>query len=210
MPELDPAWEYWVPDEEIAEVLAERSRGGYCLITDRRLRKEDNEGLRFGQGNPDRFSFRLARERPEREARAPAWRYCKGCGHAFRPRRASHRYCHISCFPRRGRQRRVADRQCRQCGIVFRPREAARAYCSMACVAQSQVKATPVIAGGCAWCGGPIPPSESRNKAASRRFCKRSCKNLMANHNRRKRQREERRCRPELVGPGGSRSAAEQ
>jgi predicted nucleic acid-binding Zn ribbon protein len=98
MPEhIDEAWEYWTPDVEIAEVLAEAAAPAAALdlVTDKRVEL----GLRFGKGDPDRALLREAREKPRCVAGRPRELVdvtCP-CGVTFRPDRAGRKYHSRAC-----------------------------------------------------------------------------------------------------------------
>lgn len=71
---IDPAWEYFEPDPEVAEAVYGNHRkvSSLDLIT---TGFQDaggiynNQGLRFGSGNPDNFTFHLAPEKPQKEVK---------------------------------------------------------------------------------------------------------------------------------------------
>lgn len=138
---IDPEWEYWEPDEEIAEILAESGacRHPFDLLSDNRLYKTGYLGLRYGNGNPDTCNFRLAPERVN-QRELVGKKECKKCGEVFYPDRFSRMYCSNECYPRPGKARVLADKSCAFCGETFRPKEASRRYCSLACVGKSQRK----------------------------------------------------------------------
>lgn len=189
---IDPAWEYWQPDQEVAELLAESGAcvgGGFAAIADRRLGKAGGLGFRFGKGKPDFFCGRLAPRKRAGEREALRHRECAACGDYFLPKRSCRPYCSRKCSPHVGAQRSLPDVTCALCGIVFRRAEAGRKYCSLACVGKSQHKQAPPS--GCKGCGGHVPPSSSRNAGAvARLFCSKKCKAAAANRKRRARKRE--------------------
>lgn len=142
MPEplISPAWEYWVGDPEIEELLAEAARPAraFDLLGDEG--RYDSPGLRFGSGGrPDAFAGRLAPEPPppgpRDDARVRGKGRCRGCGAAFTKRRPEQRYCTRACSPRPGRPRlRPAELVCRACGVRFEPAENhPYLYCSRKC-----------------------------------------------------------------------------
>lgn len=170
---VDEAWEYWTADPEVEELLAEASAcGGFDALNDRRAECRGwSLGLRFGNGNPDRCSFKLGRERPGREIRESPRRDCKGCGESFRPARRWLRYCCRACVPPFGGAgvRRLADRVCPQCKKSFRPRDHEKKYCGRQCLTESQrLPEASYDAGCCQNCG-------VRLEGAKRKFCSKRC-----------------------------------
>ena len=94
--EFDPAWEYYTPDPEIAELLPPSGNALHCFLEAMRDDSGTPTGIRFGRGNPDRYhATRLAPLRPERPAPPP--RLCPTCGWSFEGR---NRYCSRACRPR--------------------------------------------------------------------------------------------------------------
>ena len=103
MPEsFDPAWEYFVPDPEIAWIFA-RS-GAY----ERFEGIGDHIGLRFGKGNPDKFWGKLAPEKPIKKRwvkeKTPqkkrvflTKRNCVRCGVEYKPDHSCQKYCSYAC-----------------------------------------------------------------------------------------------------------------
>ena len=117
--DFDPAWEYWEPDPEIAQVMyCCQSRGSLLddLWSDTR-----NDGyilgMRFGRGNPNKGGFHLARPRSRKELA------CQTCGDLFVPRNPDHIYCSQEC-------KRV---ECEQCGELFAPRSKHSRFCTLSC-----------------------------------------------------------------------------
>jgi hypothetical protein len=141
---IDPAWEYWEPDPEIAEVLHHSQRLRLVdLMYDWRMQKHRAGGIRFGNGNPDGFGGKLAPKRlkPERESPRPA--ICKGCGRLFQPDRFSRKHCSSACYKQPGRDRVLPDVTCEACGVVFRPREAGQRFCNKSCFGKSRPRLPP-------------------------------------------------------------------
>lgn len=150
--EFDPAWEYFVADPEIEEVVYARRAFGFSLINSD-LRKPDhgNMGFRFGNGNPNRCVFRLARPKRERYREEPAPRQCPKCGIMFVSRRCTV-HCSKKCgcgAPKGGwgnqyttrvgsisKKRVYRASQCAECGSEFRPRDAQHTYCSVRCASK--------------------------------------------------------------------------
>ena len=147
MPEwIDPAWEYWTPaDPEVAELLEEAGRVSDPLDRVRaegfRTAKRGGlEGLRFGRGNPDRWSPPAdARERRRRgRCWLPSSRPCVACGLPFTPVRSRRRYCGRGCGHKAKGGKRLLPLSvaCAGCGGRFTPRLSASKYCSRACAAR--------------------------------------------------------------------------
>lgn len=133
--EFDPAWEYFVPDPEVAEAVSHATQGFDGLgIEDRRLDRDGAvSGFRFGRGRPDAFVCRLAPERPV-ERVGVANRLCGGCGRPFAPDRTSRKYCSDECYARPGRPReRPESAACEKCGRVFNPKRSEQRFCGRKC-----------------------------------------------------------------------------
>lgn len=164
MPEdFDPAWEYWEPDPEIAELLVEaESRSGPSVL-DRVLVqfRDDNggglasipDGLRIG--NPNAGFFREGRESPPKPTKPKKsskplgrLRYysqkCVGCRDRFTSFGAPRPFCCVKCLDlfiakNQGRlkspPKRLKPRSCLspECRRVFRPSHWFRVYCSHPC-----------------------------------------------------------------------------
>ncbi len=134
--EFDPAWEYWEPNPEIAEVMARNGVAeGFDAVIDcredgRGLRRAD--GIRFGRGNPDFARFHLAPECPTADRLQP--RVCPACRFEFVPDRSSRIYCSNRCYVRRGRERELPDaHNCERCAAPFRPTRRGHWFCSLKC-----------------------------------------------------------------------------
>ncbi len=186
---IDPAWEYWVGDEEVTELLAETGAcvGPYDSVIDWRLDKHASLGLRFGRGNPDNFNCYLAPEKfDERIEVLP--RDCAKCGTTFTPDRHSRLYCSVECRPRRGREREIPlEATCPQCGEIFEPKSWEHAYCSLTCVGAS--KRREGFETGCKACGKELPASKSPN-GRERIYCSDACKHVWKQRETRRRKRE--------------------
>lgn len=140
--EFDPAWEYWTPDPEIAELL-DPPAGGLDALGVNPLRSADAEtptGFRFGVGNPDRFTAWVKGERtpkpppvviPEVE--------CGRCGKTFCPDRPGRRYCSVGCSSPAVAESRRVERLgdgCPVCGQPVPPSAKSgppRRFCSRRC-----------------------------------------------------------------------------
>lgn len=127
---IDEKWEYWQPDEEIAELLgvnneAEATVASLCIDWDA-VSKKTSSGFRFGRGNPDNFFCRLA---PDKWTRVRE------------KTRKQLRRTNIKehwTGPGRGRRRVLEDRKCLACETVFRPREENHRICKQGCVGHHQ------------------------------------------------------------------------
>lgn len=162
---IDPAWEYWVPDPEVEEVLYPRPAPGFDgLGLDRRDWRA--AGFRFGSGNPNSFHGRYGRAAPPRpEAAPPVAARCPWCrGHYLRPAAQAHRrYCSRDC---QAAARRCPPRACGGCGAEFRPDRNSRDYCSRACVPRrGRPRVVPDRV--CAACGGPFRPRHQTSRCCS-------------------------------------------
>jgi hypothetical protein len=185
--ELDPAWEYWTPDPEIAEILAEASRlSGFALlgVEESHAKKlAGNVGFYFGRGNPNYYRSREARERPEvvRESKCRDVS-CLGCGVAFRQSRPNLMCCSRECaheVAAETRRVRAAEWTCERCGKWFEPNRVGQVFCSPACGGLSASDAEPRES-GCLVCGDPVPESTSRN-GIPRVYCSVRCKRVFVN-----------------------------
>lgn len=122
---IDPAWEYWVPDDpDVAEILAESAATGGDPLDrldaphagDFGSRREwaAAVGMRFGRRAADlnAGTFRMGRAVPTPADNAPTIGVCRGCGDGFRLRRQTQRFCSAACREARGesltRSRRMA------------------------------------------------------------------------------------------------------
>jgi hypothetical protein len=138
--EFDPAWEYHVPDPEIAEcVYARQPPRRLSSLLDRRD-ADVPPGLSVVP-HPDGCRSRLAREKPQpREARRLGLLDCRHCRRVFRPGWHGQRFCGLSCARKAGasgrRKEPVAARECERCGAAFTPSNPSRAvqrFCSRSC-----------------------------------------------------------------------------
>ena len=60
MIEFDPAWEYYVADPEVQWIFDKSGAvSRFDAVVGDRLVDQDNPGLRFGRGDPDRITFSL-------------------------------------------------------------------------------------------------------------------------------------------------------
>ncbi len=198
---IDPAWEYWVGDEEVTELLAETGAcAGYDSVLDWRMDKHESLGLRFGRGNPDSFNCFLAPEKLADGRALVSQRNCEKCGVAFTPDRHSRMYCSVECRPRRGREREIPlEAACAQCRRPFEPAYWGQTYCSLTCVGASQRKEGAET--GCKVCGKEPPASTSPN-GTPRLYCSDACKRVWKQRKRNRRQGETKSC----TGSEGSRS----
>lgn len=142
MPEqFDPAWEYFEPDPEVAEVFAPEGSGfGVLGIEGRRIERDGALlGFRFGVGNPDSGRFRLARERRVREYGSVCRVLtCPQCGDQFlqdRPHRGT--YCSHRCANTASARKveRLGD-GCPCCGagvVAANKNREQKVFCSKAC-----------------------------------------------------------------------------
>lgn len=182
---IDPDWEYFEPDLEVAELLAlSGATARFDGVGDDRLSKAQILGIRFGKGNPDHCRFRLAPERlvvRERDCR-DARKTCLTCSFVFESDRASRSYCSRLCVPHLGKARVLRDVLCQHCSQSFRPREFGQKFCTRRCSAEARRAVFVRPPTGCENCGGCFPPSQSNNVASvTRRFCSRKCKLAAAN-----------------------------
>lgn len=136
---IDPAWEYFVPCDEVADLF--RTTGALPRMSllaqvagEREFAAGYNLGFRLGSGNPNgNFQFRLARPKaPPREA--PRQRVCPSCGELFYPRRPAQKHCGDRCYGRPGRVRELPESlACGGCGKPFRPAQATQTLCGPSC-----------------------------------------------------------------------------
>lgn len=176
MPEqFDEAWEYWVPDPEIVEVMESNvgHTGGFDLVTtweESPSGKNRVSGLRFGSGNPDHGYFRLGKERLSNNVGRPRElkdKVCPNCRLLFRPRNSRAMYCSTFCF---AEVRRLPDRKCQWCGDRYTPNHSWQKYCDAVCHAshRDDLKRSPDAL--CATCEVPFRRLVYRTK-----YCSRQC-----------------------------------
>lgn len=176
MPELlNPEWEFWEPDAEIAEIMAVRVLAGFAGLASYR---DVNHGFRFGCGNPNFCRFRLAPPKPEPDCKPLESRVCKGCGYSFMPNRRSRRYCSNRCYIRPGRARELLDCPCEACGVAFRPLCRSHRYCSRVCSNVGFRKREHDT--GCPTCGCEVVRS-GKGRSAAKIYCSRSCMRAAVN-----------------------------
>jgi len=144
MPELDPKWEYWTPDEEILELLNIETEKNFDSILNSRSSQEDFQGFRFGKGNPNRSKFRLAPEKsiPYKELKQ---KLCQGCKELFKPKRNRDLFCSKECYNKNYNwkelnKRTLPDRNCLFCHKLFRPIARIQVYCCMNCSNKGRTK----------------------------------------------------------------------
>jgi hypothetical protein len=131
---IDPAWEYFTPDSEVAEAdLFPTSRN----LFDDRLYKAGALGVRFGRGSPDHPRLHLARRLPFRHDAVLYHVPCLGCSAPFLPDRFDRSYCCRRCVPRPGRAPTRPVSVCACCSAPFRPRWDGHRYCSLSCASRS-------------------------------------------------------------------------
>jgi hypothetical protein len=200
MPELDPEWEYWVPDEEVAEALGLYEPKGFEELMDHRLDKHSALGMRFGRGRPDKFIGKLAPEK-FRFKEPAAWQRhipCAWCGVVFLPRKRGQVCCGTPC-----RMDKLHSGNCtlapipcarEGCGFVFRPARARQAYCSPECAGRVGAQACRIVSphpveGGCLHCGAAVPESGSRNRNDEKVYCSVRCGKAYRNKRYRDRKR---------------------
>jgi predicted nucleic acid-binding Zn ribbon protein len=147
IPTIDPAWEYWTPeDPEIAEIIAKSAKGssGFDLLGVEEWRSNKAGaliGLRFGKGNPDKFNGRLAPSRPitqRAESRCQFVR-CPVCSRGFKQYRADRVYCSNRCSLTETAQRRrvrPSATKC-SCGEGFEPLYTDQRFCSRQCAGRT-------------------------------------------------------------------------
>lgn len=130
---IDPAWEYWEPDPEIAFAMHNGEVTGLDLIpkADLPSGRAVLDGFRRGT-DPRKDATRLGPERPSRPDRLPL-RRCLSCPMRFTPKDREHRYCSRACVPPSGPGRRLADRRCDHCGAEYRPTYDGQRACGRAC-----------------------------------------------------------------------------
>lgn len=102
MPELDPAWEYFVADPEIDEVI--RESGEKAKAFDRLdYHVDGNFGMRVGA--PDSAPFRVPAPKKPDDRFADDQKKCLACKHYFtlkpKPTTRPQRYCGVFCFRNR-------------------------------------------------------------------------------------------------------------
>lgn len=137
---ITPQWEYWVPDAEVAEVLAAmenrvRVSPEEFFWEDWRLSGREcraTHGYRLGTGDPNKTPYlKLRRPKPERAPLPePARRACDWCGDVFTPdrRRPGQRHCSKKCA-----RSHLSPLPCSGCGREFMPERSARKFCCVAC-----------------------------------------------------------------------------
>lgn len=185
MPELDPDWEYWTPDPEIAELMGESTTSdgfeGLGIEYFRNERLGGNVGFRFGTGNPNNARFRLAPER-YREVRESRCRdiKCSVCGITFKQYRPDREFCSRVCanaVTAEERRERPQELACVRCGKLFDPARTDQVYCGRVCAAFVNGSDITSHSEGCRTCGGVVPPSTSRS-GIPRVYCSPRCKKL--------------------------------
>lgn len=135
---ISEAWEYYVPDDEVEELLAQ-SRvldSMEALADDRASFKGWNSGLRYGRGNPNTCYFKLAREKLSKRflRESTPLRECAKCGEQFTPDRKARKYC-PGCA-KTGRPKELPlSAQCKECSKEFPPTHTGHVYCGTACSA---------------------------------------------------------------------------
>lgn len=152
MPELDPAWEYFLPDPEIVEAMGSKTVRGFMLLGLEEERGQDSIGFRFGRGNPNRCVFRFGREKVDKRLRPEMPEVeCLVCGTSFKPRRASHVLCSVMCVRDMGRRSRrhaeqvMEQRKCGECGLLFTPKHVGQSLCSLKCVSRRGTRAKAML-----------------------------------------------------------------
>lgn len=140
-PAIEPAWEYWQPDPEVAEAMGPDRLDGFAAlgVEDLRLRRDRLPGgFRFGRGDPDFARLRLAPPRPGRARELIPRKTCPTCGKTWQPDRSDRRYCSMACRKVPGRPRELPGaRDCGTCGATFRPLWSAHRFCSRRCANRS-------------------------------------------------------------------------
>lgn len=133
MPEdIDPRWEYWTADPEIAEAMGAAEVSGFDglpWVDDGRTGRAVAVGFRFGRGGASLSftEFRLGRPKAERPDRRPSKR-CRQCSRLFCPLKPEQVYCSWSCY----HEERVARlAPCGWCGD--RVPQSGQRYCSLRC-----------------------------------------------------------------------------
>lgn len=204
---IDPAWEYWQPDAEVAELLAEAGRLpnlAFLSVSDLRLGVRGATAIRISRSPTP--PTRLAPERrPERYELTQAGyaRRCLTCRVFFTPLCHTTRYCSLSCRPRGpgGKRRLPESLPCAHCGGPFRPEESGQTLCSRLCrnraVAQGRCKQAASVEerpGVCPECGVGIEPPTNR-RGVVKRFCSPRCQKRHGS-------RESDRRRARMVGKG--------
>lgn len=168
MPEvIDPAWEYWVPDPEIEEVMGGRSE--VDLLGDHHVPAIN--GYQIARRHPNLVHTHLAPEKPTRppaRKRRPP-QTCPRCGETFYPPTRGQVYCSRACFV-------TPARPCETCKTVFTPKASNRGrFCSRKCwltsvggIPYDESRLVP-----CVNCGGGFvpPPGNPRQK-----FCCAPCR----------------------------------
>lgn len=131
--EFDPAWEYFVADPEIEELVYRRRASGLDAIDDARIVfKGGNGGFRFGKGNPNRCNFKFGREKRRHQVEEPQPKKCPKCNCYFIPSRKSMVFCSKKCGC-------GADKvlplvlKCKVCGDDFKPYWSGHCCCSRQC-----------------------------------------------------------------------------
>jgi hypothetical protein len=188
--EFDPAWEYWIPNPEIEEVMecqVDRPKdllGALVLVS---AEVEEgcrvtyspssgvNLGYRIGRGNPDSYIIEAEPPPPviaDYQQPKKVRRYeCQHCGKPFEGNRNRDVYCQ-KCVPTSGAPR-IQPVICKHCKIEFKPKlRRFSTYCSRQCAGKAQ-RFKPHET-GCPYCGKEVtgPPSKNGN---SKVYCSRYC-----------------------------------
>ena len=175
--ELDPAWEYYVPDPEIAELMA-----GARVVFDVFVgRGEKERALGFAQvSRSDGYRSTWPLVALPYDRLKFALKECAGCGYYFRPDRETQRYCNRTCRPpadpdraRLRRRLRGVTHECPTCHVSYAPWVKRQVYCSVGCIPRRGVN-RPQGSLICRWCLNPFPRPRYAH-GNRKKFCGRGC-----------------------------------
>lgn len=174
MPEqFAPEWEYWTPSDEMLELLDDREdRIDFSCVFDERLYKNDNSGLRYGNGNPDKCKTTQAQLKPWDFTDCLRDKRCKQCDTYFTPSESRRVYCSCACAGKAGSKLREVSQiqyRCIGCDKDFVSKTKNRVYCSPKCYNRKGAIPTLQLI-KCAYCSNKFKP-----RKASRKCCSRVC-----------------------------------
>lgn len=131
MPEqFDPAWEYRIDDEEIAEILKEDAQ--YQNTNDQNY----INGFRIGRPNSGTLNLTFGVD-VYSSSKELFDVYCLKCNHKFKPRHEKNVFCSNACF---GNSRLVSYKKAcarQECLTTFATSRENRKYCSALCAKNS-------------------------------------------------------------------------
>ncbi len=174
MPEcFDPAWEYFEPDPEVAELFAETGavRAEELVFgsdADNRPAARGSRAAPAYQFNPNPNAYRSRLAPPKqvkvRQKKSKVRAACATCEKPFYPERPRVTHCSRACA---GNAKKTANKPCAWCRTLFLPRRPKQKFCGHACKGLA--------------CRVPSKPCERCGKAfwtgrtGKGRFCSRAC-----------------------------------